>query len=72
MALPDLQTLLGVLRDDESDCDWPRAVWFDARRSALTAYRDWCSTRDEDAYVRYRAAADRADAAQDRLARGRG
>ena len=47
-------------------------AWVAARDEARSAYRGWCQagTGDRrDAYSRYRAAADRADAAGDHFAR---
>jgi hypothetical protein len=43
-------------------------VWREAQADADLAYRDWCRFPGRDAYVVYRAAQDRADAAQDELA----
>jgi hypothetical protein len=40
----------------------------EAQADADLAYRDWCQLPGGDAYVVYRAAQDRADAAQDDLA----
>jgi hypothetical protein len=42
-------------------------AWQDARWEASLAYSHWCQMRDEAAYSAYRAAQDRADAAQDAL-----
>jgi hypothetical protein len=42
--------------------------WRDAQDEAAVAYRIWCERPGAEAYVVYRAAADRADAAQDALA----
>ena len=44
------------------------AAWDDARRDANSAYDAWLARPGADAYVIYRAAADRADAAEDALA----
>jgi hypothetical protein len=44
-----------------------RFVWREAQSEAATAYRHWCRMRDRTAYGIYRAAQDRADAAQDAL-----
>jgi hypothetical protein len=41
--------------------------WQEARFEASLAYGHWCRTRDGTAYSIYRAAQDRADAAQDAL-----
>ena len=43
-------------------------VWEAARTEARLAYAQWSEERTADAYVVYRAAQDRADAAQDGLA----
>jgi len=42
-------------------------VWREAQYEASAAYRHWCRMRDRTAYGIYRAAQDRADAAQDAL-----
>jgi hypothetical protein len=43
-------------------------LWSAARAEANLAYEDWCTHPGGDAYVVYRAAEDRADAAEERLA----
>jgi hypothetical protein len=43
-------------------------LWSAARAEANLAYDDWCDNPGADGYVAYRAAEDRADAAEDRLA----
>jgi hypothetical protein len=43
------------------------AVWSAARAEANLAYEDWCRTPGTAAYAVYRAAEDRADAAEDAL-----
>jgi hypothetical protein len=43
--------------------------WRSASAEAREAYRAWRRSRDADGYAVYRAAADRADAAQDAFAR---
>ena len=43
-------------------------AWSEARDEALEAYRAWRHTPAADTYAAYRAAQDRADAAQDTLA----
>ena len=43
------------------------AVWRAAQDEADLAYAGWCEQRGRDAYLAYRAAADRADAALDAL-----
>jgi hypothetical protein len=45
------------------------AVWTVARAEANLAYDLWSESRSAEAYAVYRAAEDRADAAQDALAR---
>jgi hypothetical protein len=48
-------------------CEELRLAWGAARSEALLAYGHWCRMRDRAAYAIYRAAQDRADAAQDAL-----
>ena len=43
-------------------------AWRTAADDARAAYADWRARRDRDTYAVYRASADRADAAQARLA----
>ena len=45
-------------------------LWSAARAEANIAYDAWCSERGPDAYAVYRAAEDRADAAEVALGRG--
>ena len=45
------------------------AEWSAARAEANLAYDAWCAYRGHDAYAVYRAAEDRADAAEEALAR---
>ena len=47
-------------------------VWSAARAEANLAYSAWCEAPGADAYVVYRAAEDRADAAEHALAATRG
>jgi hypothetical protein len=42
-------------------------IWSAARAEANLAYAAWCATRGPDAYAVYRAAEDRADAAEQAL-----
>jgi hypothetical protein len=42
-------------------------IWSAARAEANLAYEAWCDARGPDAYVVYRAAEDRADAAEHAL-----
>jgi hypothetical protein len=44
-----------------------RLAWREARLEASLAYSHWCRMRDRTTYSIYRAAQDRADAAQDAL-----
>jgi hypothetical protein len=44
-------------------------AWRDAQAEAALAYAAWCRDAGADGYAVYRAAQDRADAAQDALAR---
>jgi len=44
------------------------AVWASARDESRRAYAEWCAHSGADRYAVYRAAADRADAAEDALA----
>ena len=43
-------------------------LWSAARAEANLAYDDWCAHPGPDGYAVYRAAEDRADAAEERLA----
>jgi hypothetical protein len=52
------------------DGDVLRDVWRAAQDEADHAYAWWCEARGRDAYLSYRAAADRADAALDALVVG--
>jgi hypothetical protein len=45
-------------------------LWSAARAEANIAYDAWCSDPGHDAYIVYRAAEDRADAAELALSRG--
>jgi hypothetical protein len=47
-----------------------KEVWRGAQDEADAAYAVWCELRGRDAYLAYRAAADRADAALDALLAG--
>jgi hypothetical protein len=49
--------------------EWVLA-WHAAQAEALAAYREWCASPGREAYAGYRAAQDRADAAQAALAAG--
>ncbi len=50
------------------DRDELYALWCAARAEANIAYDGWAASPSRDAYAAYRAAEDRADAAQDTLA----
>jgi hypothetical protein len=65
--VPDTREL--ILRRASS---WSAAhdAWSEARDDALDAYRGWRSAPAAETYAAYRAAQDRADAAQDTLALG--
>jgi hypothetical protein len=52
----------------EQDHDLRYAMWTAARAEANLAYEAWCETRGSDAFAVYRAAEDRADAAEQALA----
>jgi acyl-CoA reductase-like NAD-dependent aldehyde dehydrogenase len=71
----DLKTLLDQVADTREivlrrsrtwSADYD--AWADARDDALDAYREWRAAPAAETYAVYRAAADRADAAQDTLA----
>ena len=61
--------LAGVVHDDDGlwILEELSFVWREAQREASLAYCHWRRRRDRVAYARYRAAQDRADAAQDAL-----
>jgi hypothetical protein len=48
---------------------WLAWAWRDAETAATLAYAAWCRDPGADRYAAYRAAQDRADAAQDVLSR---
>ena len=56
----------------EADAAWLRdelaLSWRAAQDEAVALYHEWCDSPGSRAYVRYRAAQDRADQAQDALA----
>jgi hypothetical protein len=56
------------LRPGASMFECLRAVWLEAQGEAHAAYEDWREGGRPDGYAVYRAAQDRADAAQDALA----
>ena len=59
------------IRGSASDLDERQAVWGAARAEANLAYDAWRATGGRDAYTTYRAAEDRADAAEQALAAAR-
>jgi outer membrane protein TolC len=67
-AVPDTREI--VLRRGER---WSAVhdAWREAHEEAAEAYRAWRAGRTRTAYVAYRAAQDREDAAQDQLAGAR-
>lgn len=71
---PSLVHLLGLPRPasapvlDMRERDELFAMWSAARAEANSAYDDWSATPNRDAFRSYRAAEERADAAQDALA----
>lgn len=75
MSSHELKTLLDQVADTR-EIVLRRAVgwsadhdaWSDARDEALDAYRGWRAVRTAESYAVYRAAQDRADAAQDTFA----
>jgi len=75
MSLSELKILLEHVADTRElvlDAAAPpagelHAAWHAARREAGAAYEAWCCRGGREAYLVYRAAADRADAAQDTL-----
>jgi hypothetical protein len=56
------------LPPDASMFECLRMAWEDARSEAYASYEAWHTRRDRSSYIVYRAAQDRADAAQDALA----
>lgn len=74
MSVDELRVLLDQVPDTRElvlrRVTWApvRDAWLDAQEDALTAYRGWRLARTAEAYAAYRAAQDRADAAQDALA----
>lgn len=78
----ELRELLGVVDDTRelvvqrfepapSGADEVFVVWSAARAEANLAYDAWCASPGAEAYAVYRAAEDRADAAEATLARSR-
>jgi hypothetical protein len=83
MSAKDLEELLGGVEDtrelvlrpveEDDDIDWRvdelHLAWVAAAAEAQDAYADWRERSGRDAYLVYRAAEDRADAALATLAR---
>ena len=78
MSTPELRHLLDQVADTrEVVLRRPRScatydAWADAREETQVAYRHWVAEPTSTAYIAYRAAQDREDAAQDMLAQTRG
>jgi hypothetical protein len=64
----DRRSLGAVTRAMTGRWDELIVLWSAARAEANLAYDEWCEHPGADGYVVYRAAEDRADAAEDRLA----
>jgi hypothetical protein len=75
MSVDELRILLDQVPDTRElvlrRVTWApvRDAWLDAHEDALRAYGAWHRARTGEAYAAYRAAQDRADAAQDVLSR---
>lgn len=78
MSIRDLKSLLDQVADTREivlrrqrtwSADYD--AWGDARDEAMLAYEAWHSSATAESYTVYRAAQDRADAAQDTLALSR-
>ena len=72
-AADELERLTGRSAEpDATDESWRalelHLVWLAACNEATTAYDEWADHPGQDCYAVYRAAADRADTAQDHLA----
>jgi hypothetical protein len=61
------EAILQQLRQSEHVIDDVKLRWREAHARARIAYEQWCLSRGEPAYARYRAAQDQADTAQDAL-----
>ena len=76
-TVQQLQALIDAASDDGGDlgraAGWYAeelfAAWSAARAEANVAYERWCEAPGSDGYATFRAAEDRADAAEDALAR---
>jgi hypothetical protein len=75
MSVEDLRSLLDAVPDTREIVlrrldGWSaeRDAWREAHDDAVDAYRVWLGGRNRALYAAYRAAQDRADAAQDALA----
>ncbi len=77
MSVDELRILLDQVPDTRElvlrRATWApvRDAWTDAHEDALGAYRTWYRARTRETYAAYRAAQDRADAAQDALSLSR-
>jgi hypothetical protein len=78
VSIRELKTLLDQVADTREivlrrSRSWSAEydAWSDAREEALFAYEHWRSSPTAESYAVYRAAQDRADAAQDTLAQAR-
>ena len=76
MSLRELKTLLDQVHDTRElvlrrapAWNAEYGAWSDAHEEAEGAWRTWRSEGGRDAYLAYRAAVDREDAAQDALAK---
>ena len=77
MSAHQLQVVLDGIRDTGEIVIRPQALltadallqaWLEARAEANAALEDWRALRTRESFAAYRAAEDRADAAQDTLA----
>lgn len=69
-GLDDTREVVVRRRRGSRSGDLLKEVWRSAQDEADSAYAAWCERRGRDAYLAYRAAADRADAALDTLVAG--
>jgi hypothetical protein len=66
-AIPDTGEIVIVL-PSPPEVDEMLAAWRHAHAEATAALERWCTSRTREAFAAFRAAEDRADAAQDALA----
>jgi hypothetical protein len=66
--IPDTGEIVIRLNPVSADQDLLRQAWRNAQEEAGQAYTHWGSVRTREAFAVFRAAEDRADAAQDALA----